>query len=267
MELKCCFIRVLKALKYGQEEMLQLTLWKMRSTNIWEDNMDLMFDISGLTEDSEEFTTSKKDVLKFLKIIGVDTRFISYTPDKIYINNLRFSKFSRTREATFNKQYPDIEVVRNSLFQKICSKSAKNLTLEIRPNSKILMPEDNFIIELLLEPYTRKYGVELVCEGEYDLAVNPVILDDEVNNIFSSIFSGEGLNFRDKTNEIYPLIHVPIDWINSFLEMDGQKILENKNNDELATSFMEFLEDVAPQYRENVINASGYIEKRLEAEK
>ena len=99
--------------------------------------MDLIFDVSGLTEDKEEFTTSKKDVLKFLKIIGVDSRFISYTPEKIYINNLRFSKFSRKREATFNKQYPDIEVVRNSLFQKICSKSSRHLALEIKPNSRI----------------------------------------------------------------------------------------------------------------------------------
>ena len=109
--------------------------------------MELMFNVSGLTE-KEDFTTSKKDVLKFLKIIGVDTRFISYTPQKIYINNLRFSKFSRTREATFNKQYPEIEVVRNKLFQKICSKSSKHLALEIKPNSKILMPKDNFLVEL-----------------------------------------------------------------------------------------------------------------------
>ena len=51
-----------------------------------------MFDISGLASDKEDFSTSKKDVLKFLKIIGVDTRFISYTPEKIYINNLRLTK-------------------------------------------------------------------------------------------------------------------------------------------------------------------------------
>ena len=86
--------------------------------------MDLIFDVTGLSSEEEKFSDSKKDVLKFLKIIGVDTRFISYTPEKIYINNLRFSKFSRTREATFNKQYPEIEVVRSSLFQKICSRSA-----------------------------------------------------------------------------------------------------------------------------------------------
>ena len=123
--------------------------------------MDLIFDISNLDTKKEEFSSAKKDVLKFLKIIGVDTRFISYTPNKIYINNLRFSKFSRKREETFKKQYSEIDIVRSSLFQKICSKSSKLLALEIKPNSKILLPEDNFLIELLLEPYTRKYGVKL----------------------------------------------------------------------------------------------------------
>ena len=228
--------------------------------------MDLIFDMSGLAGEKEEFTTSKKDVLKFLKIIGVDTRFVSYTPDKIYINNLRFSKFSRTREATFAKQYPDIEVVRNSLFQKICSKSSKHLALEIRPNSRILMPKDNFMIEVLMEPYTRKYGVELVYDGDYDLAVSPIILDDAVNDIFSSIFAGEGLKFRDNTNEIYPLANVPLEWVNSFLEMDGQAAIENENKDELAISFSEFLEDVTPQYKENVLKAAEFIENRLETE-
>ena len=221
--------------------------------------MDLMFDISGLAGEEKKFSDSKKDVLKFLKIIGVDTRFISYTPEKIYINSLRFSKFSRAREKTFNRQYPEIEVVRNSLFQKICSKSAKNLTLEIRPNSTVLMPEDSYICELLLEPYTRKYGIKLVYEGNYDFKVNPVILDDKVNSIFEGIFAGEGLNLIDEENEIYPLANVSLDWINSFLEMDGQDKIECVNDNDLANSFSEFLEDVAPQYKENVVSASEFI--------
>ena len=225
--------------------------------------MDLMFDISALTQEEEKFSTSKKDVLKYLKIIGVDSRFISYTPSKIYINNLRFSKFSRKRQETFNKQFPEIEVVRNSLFQKICSKSAKTLS-DIKPNSTILIPDGNFMIDIILEPYTRKYGVKLVHEGEYDLVANPVILDDEVNRIFSTIFSGGGIDFNKKENEICPLINVPLNWINSFLEMDGKLKIKNENNDDIASSFMEFLEDVAPQYRENVLKASEYIEKKLE---
>lgn len=229
--------------------------------------MDLIFDISGFSQEREEFTSSRKDVLKFLKIIGVDTRYVSYTPKKIYINNLRFSKFSRTREATFNRQYPDIEVVRNSLFQKICSKSAKNLTLEIKPNSTVLMPEDNFIIELLMEPYTRKYGVKLVYDGDYDFIVNPIVLDDEVNDIFSGIFAGDGIDFKDNANEIFPLVNVPLDGINSFLQMDGRDTIESVNDDELAIAFSEFLDDVAPQYKENVVSAANFIEKKLKTEK
>ncbi len=221
-----------------------------------------MFNISDLTSEEEKFSSSKKDVLKYLKIIGVDTRFISYTPDKIYINNLRFSKFSRTREKTFANQYPEIEVVRNKLFQKICSKSSKVLSLELEPNTKILMPEDNYIVELLLEPYTRKYGVKLVYEGEYDLRVNPVILDDQVNNIFEGIFNGEGLKHDLNKNEIYPLINVSLDWINSFLEMDGHELIEFENKNELANSFSRFLDDVAPQYRENVLSAAAFIDKK-----
>ena len=224
--------------------------------------MDFIFDVSGLASDEESFSNSKKDVLKYLKIIGVDSRFISYTPSKIYINNLRFSKFSRKRQETFNKQFPEIEVVRNSLFQKICSKSAKTLS-DIKPNSTILIPDGNFMIDIILEPYTRKYGVKLVHECEYDLVANPVILDDEVNRIFSTIFSGGGIDFNKKENEICPLINVPLNWINSFLEMDGKSKIKNENNDELASSFMDFLEDVAPQYRENVLKASEFIEKKL----
>ena len=224
--------------------------------------MDLMFNISNLASEEEKFTSSKKDVLKYLKIIGVDTRFISYTPDKIYINNLRFSKFSRTREKTFNNQYPDIEVVRNKLFQKICSKSSKVLSEEMEPNTRILMPKDNYIVELILEPYTRKYGVELVYSGKHDLAVNPVILDDEVNNIFQGIFNGDGLNYNLDKNEIYPLINVSLDWINSFLEMDGHELVECENKNDLANSFSRFLDDVAPQYKENVLSAADFINER-----
>lgn len=226
--------------------------------------MDLIFDISELTPEEDEFTTSKKDVLKFLKIIGVDTRFISYTPDRIYINNLRFSKFSRKRESTFNKQYPEIKVVRNKLFQKICSKSSKVLSLEIKPNSRILMPENNYMIELLLEPYTRKYGVELVYDGEWDVKVNPIILDDEVNNVFADIFTGNTLNLTKNENEIYPLINISLDWINSFLKMDGQELIESENKNELAISFSEFLDEVAPQYKENVLKASEFIMEKQE---
>ena len=66
--------------------------------------MNFIFDVSSLTSEEDNFTDSKKDVLKYLKIIGVDSRFISYTPQKIYINNLRFSKFSRKNHHNYKKR-------------------------------------------------------------------------------------------------------------------------------------------------------------------
>ncbi|WP_303247950.1 ATPase [uncultured Methanobrevibacter sp.] len=231
--------------------------------------MEFIFDFVNIEED-EKLTDSKEDVLKFLKIIGVDTRFISYTPNKIYINNLRFSKFSRKREKTFYKQYGNIEIVRSSLFQKICSKSSKVLA-NIEPKNKILVPDIdsplNNMMYIILEPYTRKYGVELVNSGEYDLIAEPLIMDKKVNMIFTDIFNGEGIDFtRKKEKTIYPLINVSKEWINSFLESDcGEKIKEDSRN--LASDFMEFLDSVAPQYKDNVLKASDFIEEKLEAEK
>lgn len=231
--------------------------------------MEFIFDFVDIEED-EKLTDSKEDVLKFLKIIGVDTRFISYTPNKIYINNLRFSKFSRKREKTFYKQYGNIEIVRSSLFQKICSKSSKVLA-NIEPKNKILVPDIdsplNNMMYIILEPYTRKYGVELVNSGEYDLIAEPLIMDKKVNMIFTDIFNGEGIDFtRKKEKTIYPLINVSKEWINSFLESDcGEEIKEDSRN--LASDFMEFLDNVAPQYKDNVLKASDFIEKKLEAEK
>lgn len=231
--------------------------------------MEFIFNFIKKDED-ENLTNSKEDVLKFLKIIGVDTRFISYTPDKIYINNLRFSKFSRKREKTFYKQYPDIKIIRSTLFQKICLKSSKVLT-NIEPKYKILVPQNdsplNNLMYIILEPYTRKYGIELVNNGNHDLIAEPLIQDKEVNAIFTDIFNGNGINFtRKKEKTIYPLINVSKDWINSFLESNCEdKIKEDSRN--LASEFMEFLDSVAPQYKDNVLKASVFIEEKLKVEK
>jgi hypothetical protein len=48
--------------------------------------------------------------------------------------------------------------------------------------------------------------------------------------------------------------------------MDGQELIESENKNELANSFSEFLEDVAPQYRDNVVKAAEFIERKLETE-
>jgi hypothetical protein len=95
--------------------------------------MDLIFDISGLTGEEEKFGSSKRDVLKFLKMIGVDTRFISYTPDKVYINNLRFSKFSRKREATFKSNIPKLRLSAISCSKRFVPSHPKHCPMKSSP--------------------------------------------------------------------------------------------------------------------------------------
>ena len=59
------------------------------------------------------------------------------------------------------------------------------------------------------------------------------------------------------------MANVSLDWINSFLEMDGQEPIENENKNELANSFSEFLDDVAPQYKENVVSAAEFVKNKI----
>ena len=228
--------------------------------------MDFLFNFVDVQEE-ENFGNSKKDILKYLKIIGVDTRFVSYFENRVYINNLRFSKFSKSREKTFAKQYPEIEVVRSTLFKKICSKSSKVLS-DIAPGTAILLSNEksplNDLMYIILEPYTRKYGLKLVYDGDFDLIADPLLLDDETNRIFSEIFRGEGIDFDFKDErKIYPLLHVSKKWVEDFLEVK----IENEKEDKLASDFMEFLDTVSPQYMENVLRASEFIESQLEVEK
>ena len=96
---------------------------------------------------NEELSYSKEDILKLLKRIGVDTRFVSYFEDKkskefmLYVENFRFSKFSKKRIAIFNNYYDDIKVIRSSLFQKICLRASKVLANSLKPKTNILIPD------------------------------------------------------------------------------------------------------------------------------
>ena len=44
--------------------------------------------------------------------------------------------------------------------------------------------------------------------------------------------------------------------------MDGQELIDCVNKDVMANSFSEFLEDVAPQFRDNVVSASEYVSEK-----
>ncbi|MGN1362526.1 MAG: ATPase [Methanobrevibacter sp.] len=221
---------------------------------------NFLFDFNIPVEE-ENFGNSKKDILRYLNDIGVDTRFISYMPNKIYINNLRFSKFSRRRQNTFEKHFPDFKVIRSSLFQEIATNASRELASSIKPKVKVLIPKDaNPLIPIILEPYTRKYGISLIFDEkeDYDLITSNKTLDAEVHSVIYEIFSGEGISFpRKKENYIYPLIKVSNSQINDFL--DGEVVSNNYND--VAEEFLEFLDDTVPQYKPNILASVEYLEE------
>lgn len=219
--------------------------------------------------DDEE---KKKEVLKFLKNIGVDTRFVSVLDSYLLINNLRFSKFSKTKESIFKNYFPEFEVIRSKVFQKICLRSSRILSNTLNPREKILIKNEDTIFNelmlIILEPYTRKYGIQLICQDfdlnnlevmmEYDSIALPLTLDDEVENVLDCIFTGKQVKLKslkeyDK-KMIYPLINIPLSWINTYF---------NRNIDDydkkLSNEFLIYLENIVPQFRENILKSSYYL--------
>ena len=243
-----------------------------------------------LEKKDEKFSNSKKDVLKFLKQIGVDTRFVSYFDDegeiRLYIENLRFSKFSKKRRETFNKHYPDIEVVRSSLFQKISTRASKILAESFKPKENVLIPkidtDYNKLLYIIIEPYSRKYGINFFeyCEEiDYEMIdsiVSPLNLNQEVNHILNDIFEGKGIEWNrkidetynqydmniglNKVNVVFPFINVPQEWINDFLGIESEYKIDYENED-IGESFMGFLSEINPQFKENVLAASSFLER------
>ncbi|MGC9516900.1 MAG: hypothetical protein ACP5C3_04285 [Methanomicrobiales archaeon] len=231
-----------------------------------------------------------KDVLKYLNNINVDTRFVSLVDNKVYINNLRFSKFSKRKEKVFINRFPDFNVIRSKIFQKIYSRASKLLVKNIKPHQTIFILNGNgpldFALYTVLEPYQRKYGIKIV-KGDsmheinnfpVDLVAKTLNLDDEVENILNNILNGEKIDlisaqecyWEDITNEegthksirlIYPLLNVPTSWIYSWLNIKS----DNDSKDVLPRSLLNFLEEHVPDVRENIYKSALFvIENRIE---
>jgi len=253
-----------------------------------------------------DYLNHKKEVLKLLGIIGIDTRYISYSPNTIYINNIRFSKFSKKREKTFNKYFPEIAIVRSTIFQKICSRASKIFADKLHPKDNILLlkPQNKIdnLLKIILEPYSRKYGIAIfesnflsleeaisvlnknISEKEkkdINAISSSLTLNEEVKSILSAIFSGKEIENDEIENDdikiIYPFINVSNEWISLFFDnfsnnnfkednyeliKDNNYISNNENDsDKIAISFMSFLDDLVPQYKENTLKSAIFIKK------
>lgn len=204
-------------------------------------------------------------IIKKLNKIGVDTRYISLYNNKIYINNLKFSKFSRNKEEKFHKEYPEIEVIRSKIFQKICIKASRTIKNQVKPRDKIYISDDlapeNILLHVLLEPYQRKYGITITSKKDNDtINANPKYLDKFALEYINLMISGNKITNHYEENTIYPLMHVSyqwiIDWINS---TDIQHTQPQQEND-TATDILNFLEKHIPNVNESIKQSVTYLD-------
>ena len=222
---------------------------------------------------------TNKGIVKFLQIIGVDTRFVSIMGGHIFVNNQRFSRFSNKRQETFIRKFPDYSINRSKIFQKICTRASRVLANALKPGEKIFIYNNDecskFILDVIMEPYTRKYGIKLVhgstivdaLKLDVDSIVSPLTLDDEVESILGNILNGEKIevynlkNRNDPENNfklIYPLLNIPRSWIGLWLGKLGYEY-DYTVNDSYAVDLMEFFEGFIPDVRENMLKSALYL--------
>ncbi len=207
-----------------------------------------------------------RKIIKNLNIIGVDTRYISLYQNSIYINNLKFSKFSRKREEQFNTKYPDINVIRSKIFQKICIKTSRSIKNQIKPKDKIYIEKtgkkEDILLEIVLEPYKRKYGITFTNSlSESDKIASSKTLDDYVDNYISLMLNGEKITNNQEENTIYPLMHVPKKWIGSWIKDTNIDYIKTDDvpNEEIE-NIVTFLEGHIPNVSESIQHSVEYLD-------
>lgn len=220
-----------------------------------------------------------KELTKFLQIIGIDTRFVSIVGKHIFINNQRFSRFSNKRQVTFIRKFPNYSINKSKNLQKICTRASRILANTLKPGEKIFIYDNDkcskFILNVIMEPYTRKYGIKLFYGSSMEEALGydvdsialPLTLDNEVESILGNILNGEKIevyslkNRYDVLNDfnlIYPLLNVPRSWIVSWLsKMDYE--YKYTIDDNYAVDLMKFFEGFIPDVRENMLKSALYI--------
>jgi hypothetical protein len=216
-----------------------------------------------------------QEILDFLDMIGVNNQFISIYHGSIFINNLKFSRFSRKKEELFLERHPDWKVVRSKLFQKMCVRASRVLSKSLSPKDKIFIENNsncaNFILYIILEPYTRKYGIEIIYSknlslarsGEVDKFASPLTLDGEVENIIHQMLQGEmieptTLDSESQVLTIYPLITIPDSWIEKWTGENNFEC-EISLEEEISHDLIAFLEKYIPDVRENMLKSAQFI--------
>lgn len=217
-----------------------------------------------------------KEVIDFLAMIGVDTRYISLYKKLIFINNLKFSRFSHRREELFLAKHPDYQIIRSKIFQKMCIRASRYLSKCLNPGEKILIHKNgtcsSLILYLILEPYQRKYGIKIIhddsleytTDNDVDSVASSITLDQEVGNLIKKMFEGRKIELtsiktvKEDLKVIYPLINIPDAWIKIWMDKNYQPCTITPAY-ETSADLLNFLEQYIPDVRENMLKSALFL--------
>ncbi|RAP53444.1 MAG: hypothetical protein BZ138_00945 [Methanosphaera sp. rholeuAM270] len=211
--------------------------------------------------------SEEKEIIKALNKLGVDTRFISLSDDGIYINNLKFSKFSRRKEEKFRSEYPQIKVIRSKLFQKICIKVSRTIKNQIKPKQTLYIEDDSSLesklLYILLEPYRRKYGISITHNKQDNgTMVKKDCLTDFTIHYINLMINAQQITDKREKNTICPLAQVPREWILDWAETDNVNYTKHGGDEKtISTDILEFLEEHIPNVQESIRQSVYYLDK------
>lgn len=210
----------------------------------------------------------ERKIIKSLNKIGVDVRYISLYENNIYINNLKFSKFSKKKEEQFHELYPEINVIRSTLLQKICIKVSRTLKNQIKPRDIIYVkdsdaPED-ILLRIVLEPYRRKYGIKITHTKTCDVIVaKSTYLNQFIDEYFNLMTSANKIEDNRVENEIYPLEDIDYTWIIDWINSTQLKYTKNnyQPKDEII-KLNEFIDEHIPNYKQSIKQSVKYLNRK-----
>jgi hypothetical protein len=216
------------------------------------------------------------ELARFLQKIGVDSRFVSILDNMIVVNNLRYSRFSRTRQDIFCHKFPEIKVIRSKLFQRIATRASRNLKVGLGPRDKVAYIRDDgcasLTLHAVLEPYTRKYGIKIIEISSWDELADEDVdkvalewdLDYEVEALLEKMLNGDKISLESgKTSYgeyelIYPLVNIPREWINSWTDSEDISCTEDVSRG-MAADMVQFLSGFIPDVREKMYRSALFL--------
>ena len=210
---------------------------------------------------------NERKIIKALNKIGVDTRYVSLYDNSIYINNLKFSKFSRKKEEDFGSLYPNISVVRSKLFQKICVKVSRTIKNQIKPRDIIYIEDDNtpdvILLNVVLESYRRKYGITITTDRtQANKIVSTKCINDFASDYINLMISGDKITSYFNENTIYPLLHIDYAWILDWIDTTNIRYKsKEKTQIESSDKIIKFLDTKIPNVSESIIQSVKYLDE------